>query len=243
MIIYQSPHRNIMNFLHLVQFLCFSADPADCTNKVVLLEDKISVIHYTHDWLITSRVLNSSICGLLSVPHQLRIPHCFDNLLDTINFDNFFSRTQRHTAYFGITGYSYCGITHRPLPLESNQTVTELCKMISSLLPKLQFNSVLINYYPHSNSCIPRHADNEPEICEESNIVTLSLGDTRDVYFFSITGHKPMAKLSLNTWDLLIFSKSSQFVYLHEVPASYNLQAKARLSLTFRLLRVTTSLK
>ena len=207
-----------------------------CTSeesRITTFEKNTAVYCYSEVSAVPTYIIQNCICCTLSIPKQFRIHECFQKLLDSITFDHCFAQSQRSTAFFGVTTYSYSGIKHRPAAISSNVVLTELCNVVNKLLPNFKFNSVLLNYYPNSHSKIPCHADDEADILHDSFILTLSLGDTRNMSFFNYSNTK-LAKVELHPWDILIFSKISQFKYKHAVGAGLELFRSPRLSLTFR---------
>ena len=205
-------------------------------SRITTFDSNTDVVYYSAVSAVPTYIIQNCMCCTLSVPNQLRIHECFKKLLNSITFDHCFAQSQRSTAFFGVTTYSYSGIEHRPAAISSNVVLTELCNVVDKLLPNFKFNSVLLNYYPNKQSNIPCHADDELDILHDSFILTLSLGDTRNMWFYNYENVK-LAKVKLHPWDILIFSKASQFVYKHSVGPGLELFRAPRLSLTFRNLR------
>ena len=146
----------------------------------------------------------------------------------TKTFDN------RCVAYYGQNKYSYGNVTHEPQPLSDNQYLTKLISYFEVVYPDLQFNSAMVNCYRDGNQCIPHHSDSEDDICDGSDIVTISLGEKRTLEFTEIksTHH---SSVTLNHGDVLIMSKASQLHYTHGIPTEAD--KGLRLSVTLRLIR------
>ncbi len=129
-------------------------------------------------------------------------------------------------------------MTHKPNPICNNQLVESICNIVKAMVPDITINSVLINYYPAMSSYIPLHADNEPAILADSYILTLSFGDTRHICFHSFSkAPNELCKIELRSWELLLFSRASQNIYKHAVPADVTNYSYGRISLTFRCLQ------
>ncbi len=173
-------------------------------HKVITLHNNTLVYSYPAVSDIPSCRLMSSICCLLNTPKKYRIPGCFQKLYNSIVFDKFFTQSQRYTAFYGDLSYTYSGTTHRPNRIDSNPVISDICSIVQGLLPEFTFNTVLVNYYPEKSSYIPCHSDDENEILINSYITTLSLGDTRNMCFYTAK-HLKIAEIKLDTWDLLIF--------------------------------------
>ena len=178
------------------------------------------------------------ICLKYTVPVSLRLELDYVELVKSLNFDHFFERSARYTAYFGDVPYTYGGTTHSTHPIESNVYIYKAKKLIKSLFPVVDVNSVLVNYYPRSSSFLPFHADDESEIAASSFIVTLSLGSSRQIAFRRKSRGPVMCKVMLESWDLLFFSKSSQSYFLHSIVPGMSSPGpdSSRISLTFRYL-------
>ena len=159
----------------------------------------------------------------------------FDNVLESFKFDNRFKNSKRCTAYFGTNPYSYSGMVHVPVPIESNCYMYKAYKIISDLFPDVNLNSILVNFYPSNAAFLPYHSDDEPAIVTDSYIITLSIGDPRNIVFRKIGQHTEIYRLTLEQSLLLIFSKNSQFSYEHSIPPCVEPGCgKGRISLTFR---------
>ena len=205
-------------------------------SRITTFDRNTAVFCYPELSAVPKYIIQNCICCTLNIPKQLRIHDCFQKLLNSITFDHCFAQSQRSTAFFGVTTYSYSGIKHCPAAISSNVVLTELCNVVNKLLPNFKFNSVLLNYYPNEHSSIPCHADDELDILHDSFILTLSLGDTRSMCFYN-SDNTRLAKVKMHPWDILIFSKASQFLYKHSVGPGLELFRSPRLSLTFRNLR------
>ena len=104
--------------------------------------------------------------------------------------------------------------------------------------PYLCVNSCLINYYPDKSCFIPDHCDDETSIVEDSFILTISIGSTRQMQFKDLSDNTLLCSVSLADGQILIFSKQSQNLFTHGVPADtnnlFNDDYSPRISATFR---------
>lgn len=136
--------------------------------------------------------------------------------------------SEREILYFGKYDYRYGNIKH---------SASELPTIIRSIMEKIAgssdsgLNSCLITKYNNGKDCCPSHFDNEPFIGFDSNIYTLSIGNTRTMSFkCDINSSTECVKLKNNS--LLSFSRYSQEFWAHEIPADDS--NACRFSLTFR---------
>jgi len=186
-----------------------------------------------------SRSLNTDpniICFKSAVPDRDRIDLSLPVLLESLKFDKWFNNTDRFTAYYGHSPYKYSGTEHKPVSIFENVNILNLYNIIRGLFPNCCGDSILINYYPRGRSFLPFHADDEPEINPMSHIITLSLGGSRRIGFRLKSGNGPnICTLRLNSWDVLIFSKRSQFMFKHSILKEDHC-TDARISFTIRQL-------
>ena len=161
--------------------------------------------------------------------------------LDDLKSTGQFRQENGHSVVLYGKAYNYTGS-------KTSQNPDPIPPLLSGVVKKLEeklnlhqpLNSVLINYFPASqsgaSSFISKHSDDEPVIAAESEIVTLSIGATRTINFEEI--HNPDSnKSSLEVVDNSIYSMSrkSQGWYQHSVPPP-PLETDERFSLTFRSL-------
>ena len=78
------------------------------------------------------------------------------------------------------------------------------------------FNQVSVTYYKPDSS-LGRHADDENSIVPGSVIAGVSLGDTRQMAFYSRHRVSELGRISLIPGSLLLMKADEQFVYDHEV--------------------------
>ena len=96
------------------------------------------------------------------------------------------------------------------------------------------YNSVLLNYYRVGSDSMGLHADDEPELGPRPCIASLSLGETREIYF----RHKHRRdlgtfKLALPSASLLVMRGDTQANWKHGI-RKLSQRCGPRLNLTFR---------
>jgi len=128
--------------------------------------------------------------------------------------------------------YSYSNMTMQPTAW------SELALSIKSFIEsnaKLQFNSVLINYYRDGQDSNGWHADNEPELGINPVIASLSLGGVRDFQLRNNANKKHKYSIALEHGSLLLMQGKTQSCWQHHVPKRAN--AEPRINLTFRTIK------
>lgn len=175
---------------------------------------------------IIDNILVNPFSKLDNMPFQL-----FDvsKLEDTTT--DYLKLGSRSVAYYGDYPYTYSGISHSARPYSDNKYLLHILSYVQIVLPDIKFNSAMIHRYPNGNSIIPRHSDDEECIHSESNIVTISLGETRSMEFQNKqTGL--IKHVDMLHGDVLIMSKESQKYYTHAIPADAS--NNIRFSVTLR---------
>lgn len=142
---------------------------------------------------------------------------------------------QREVKYYGEKLYRYGRTTHSANPLPSTGYLSLILQKTREFFPNLSFNSVLVTKYNNGQCCIPMHSDNEREIASHSEIVTISLGATRDIRLEAIHGDFK-ATYSIPHGSVYSMSAESQRHYRHGVPRD-NKCTKPRVSITLRKLQ------
>ena len=99
-------------------------------------------------------------------------------------------------------------------------------------ITSFKFNSVLANLYRDGNDSMGLHSDDEKELGKNPVIASLSLGETREIYF----KHKNK-KLNLvipqASGQLLLMHGKTQQYWKHEIKKTKKIK-KPRINLTFR---------
>ena len=141
----------------------------------------------------------------------------------------------RHLAYYGEVGYQYNGIVHKAKSFNENSYLCQILGHLKSIMPNLAFNSALITKYRNGNDHLNFHSDNEPEIIANSDIITLSFGESRVIEFRPITHENQTSQttcLQINHGEIFLMSRESQNYFEHSVPKDSS--KGLRLSITLR---------
>ena len=136
-------------------------------------------------------------------PSELRTLIC--EYLDSCH--NFTDKTSRKILQFGRS-YRYSRIYKSSAPSEIPAPFKAAIDLIHERFTvgkQNEINSVLINKYQVEQLHMPKHSDDEPSISPESQIFTLSLGDTCTVTF---SDKCTSNERSLNVADNSIYSMS-----------------------------------
>ena len=141
----------------------------------------------------------------------------------------------RHVAYYGDFPYKYEGSVHKPNPIKSNPNLVTILNNVKLVIPSISFNSVLITKYPNGNFHLPYHSDNEESICEDSAIITISLGQSRVIKFRPKSNHDSELSINLSHGQVFTMSKKSQQFFEHCIPKDFTRQP--RISITLRLIK------
>ena len=112
-----------------------------------------------------------------------------------------------------------------------NNLLLEIKEKIENIT-SFKFNSVLANLYRDGNDSMGLHSDDEKELGKNPVIASLSLGETREIYF----KHKNK-KLNLvipqASGQLLLMHGKTQKYWKHEIKKTKKIK-KPRINLTFR---------
>ncbi|WP_205500503.1 alpha-ketoglutarate-dependent dioxygenase AlkB family protein [Rufibacter psychrotolerans] len=140
----------------------------------------------------------------------------------------------RLTAWYADAGkaYTYSGLTWQPLPWLPE--LTELRTRLESATGAA-FNSVLLNLYRHGQDSMGWHADDEPELGQNSIIASLSLGQERTFAFRHRQQKELKHQLVLPSGSLLLMAGPTQHFWHHQLPKTTKPQ-QPRINLTFRFI-------
>ena len=112
-----------------------------------------------------------------------------------------------------------------------NNLLLEIKEKIENIT-SFKFNSVLANLYRDGNDSMGLHSDDEKELGKKPVIASLSLGETRELYF----KHKNK-KLNLiipqASGQLIVMHGKTQEYWKHEIKKTKKIK-KPRINLTFR---------
>jgi len=107
----------------------------------------------------------------------------------------------------------------------------EIKKIIESIT-SFKFNSVLANLYRDGNDSMGLHSDDEKELGKNPVIASLSLGESRDIYF-KHKKNKSSLVISQTSGQLLVMRGRTQEYWKHEIKKTKKFK-KPRINLTFR---------
>ena len=143
-------------------------------------------------------------------------------------------------AYFGKTEYGYGRSLHKPCNYpDVDHPLRSMIKFISDQLNDPTFNTenitCLATLYEDGSASIPMHSDNEQCIVRSSNIITVSLGASRELTFRSKVGPERTQSLHLTHGQVHVMTRQSQDFWEHGVPSDPRIKSP-RVSLTFRRL-------
>jgi alkylated DNA repair dioxygenase AlkB len=146
-------------------------------------------------------------------------------------------RTPRLTCWVADPGCSY---RYSGLQQAIHPWTAELETLRQLLLDQLglRFNSLLLNRYRDGADRMGWHADDEPELDDQTPIVSLSLGAARDLRFRPRRGGEAPFAINLADGDLLVMDPPSQRHWQHALPPRARV-SQERINLTFRVIRPT----
>ena len=183
------------------------------------------------------------ILPFVSVPNSPFADFDFCELEQETHFDTVLGN--RSLAYFGEYDYSYNGVNHKPNPIpKSDRYLCSILEHLYNVLPNFEYNSILISKYNDGTDFLGFHSDNESEIVNQSDIVTISLGQTRTAKFRALPGSGnscPEQSLVLEHGHVFLMSRLSQNYFEHSIIADNS--QNPRISLTFRLLKPSSTLR
>ena len=159
---------------------------------------------------------------------------CLNDLNWEKGFIKIFGKTNqipRLQSWYADNGIEYTYSGKKLKRHNWNETLIEIKGEIEKIT-SFKFNSVLANLYRDENDSMGLHSDNEKELGINPVIASLSLGESRDLYF----KHKNIKK-SLNipqkNGQLIVMHGETQKYWKHEIKKTKKLK-KPRIDLTFR---------
>ena len=155
-------------------------------------------------------------------------------LVDELNFSHKFNN--RSALYFGKYTYTYKGGRHDPRMVKPDSYLDKLCSYLDVVLPDFKYNSVLVHLFQSGEQTMPSHSDDEECIEDGSDIITVSLGATRNLVFKDTVSDRVVHTTKLFHGSVSCMSKTSQRYYRHEIPKEPECK-EPRVSLTFRLIK------
>lgn len=137
----------------------------------------------------------------------------------------------RLTAWYGDKAYSYSGLKNEPQPWLP--VLLQLKEQVEQAT-NYGYNSVLLNFYPHGQSGMGWHSDDEPELGPEPTIASVSFGAARR-FGFKHRHNKAQANqyITLEDGSLLLMQGATQQNWLHSITKTAR-PTGSRINLTFR---------
>ena len=139
----------------------------------------------------------------------------------------------RLTAFYGNTNkdYSYSGIVMKPI--EWNEDLLFIRKRVEEIV-KINFTSVLLNYYRDGKDSMGWHSDDEKELGQNPVIGSVSFGESR-VFQMRHKFRKDIKKvdIALTNGSFLLMKGATQHFWQHQIPKT-NRELESRINLTFR---------
>lgn len=138
----------------------------------------------------------------------------------------------RLTAWYGEYNaiYSYSGLTLTPLPW--NNELLCIKQAIENQL-HLEFNSCLLNLYRTGQDSMGWHADDEPELGPQPQIVSVSFGAQRKFVLRRKSARRSKFIIELGNGSVLLMGGACQERWEHALPKSAQIFCP-RINLTFR---------
>jgi len=141
--------------------------------------------------------------------------------------------TPRLSAWYADADtYDYTSIRKsRP-----NRWTPELLMIKSMVEPiaRVEFNSVLLNYYRDGNDSVAWHSDNEKALGTHPTIASVTFGQVRSFDIRNKTDHSEKYSVRLEHGSLLLMKGDLQSNWDHRIAKSTK-PMKPRLNLTFRI--------
>ena len=159
------------------------------------------------------------------------------NWIDICKDTNFSRIGSRSVKYYGASDYGYGPTVHKAKHYPQNATIDHIFTQISEALQDPSFNkeqvTCLITKYEDGKCHIPFHSDDENKVT--GDIITLSLGASRDLVFRSKVGPVKQQIHKLDHGCVYVMTRESQNFWEHGILPQPEVQ-DCRMSLTFRRL-------
>ncbi len=227
---------NLQNIIDSVDVLCQSEKPQDISVDVSCQSEKPQDISYA---LRQSSNVQSDTTTTIDTPYVTKLQGVpfsdFDAEKLVCDIQDFVCINNREVKYYGKFRYSYGRTQHEPCNIPENSYMSKLVHRVASKYPDLVFNSVLVSKFINGNVSLPMHSDNEEEIVKNSDILTVSLGESRTVNFQQKKGGK-LVPIQVDHGQVYVMSALSQTDFLHGIPKEPSCTG-LRVSLTFRYIQ------
>jgi alkylated DNA repair dioxygenase AlkB len=139
-----------------------------------------------------------------------------------------------------IKDYYFTGVQHKALKLPSE--FKPFYKWAKKLCPddNVRYNQALINWYKDGSHYIGAHSDDERLLVKNSNILSISLGETRIFRIRNKQTKEIIKNIPLKHGTYIIMGGTMQSRYTHEivkVTGDKALKMKPRINITFRIFK------
>ncbi|MDT0676729.1 alpha-ketoglutarate-dependent dioxygenase AlkB family protein [Autumnicola musiva] len=137
----------------------------------------------------------------------------------------------RLTALYADNGkdYKYSGLTMHPQPFsETLLKIKEAVEKVSDV----RFTTCLLNLYRNGKDSMGWHADDEKELGDNPEIVSVSFGAER-IFHLRHKSKTAKFKLKLENGSLLVMKGPTQHFWKHQLPKTKK-EIGSRINLTFR---------
>ena len=165
---------------------------------------------------------------------QLWFESCLHDLNWETGFIKIFGKTHqipRLQAWYADNGINYTYSGKKLQRHNWNNTLIEIKEKIENIT-SFKFNSVLANLYRDGNDSMGLHSDDEKELGKNPVIASLSLGESRDIYFKHKNNKSNLIIPQINGQLLVMYGKTQKY-WKHEIKKTKKLK-KPRINLTFR---------
>lgn len=143
---------------------------------------------------------------------------------------------ERKACVFGYSyvKYVYSGKSKITNPFSLIPVLLQMKEKVEKFV-KIEFDHVLVNYYPTGNAALSWHADDEPMIDQTKPIASLSFGTKR---LFKIRNNetRKIFEISLENGDLFVMQPGVQEKWKHCIMKDSSVTFP-RINLTFRVFK------
>ena len=149
---------------------------------------------------------------------QLWFESCLHDLNWETGFIKIFGKTHqipRLQAWYADNGINYTYSGKKLQRHNWNNTLIEIKGKIESIT-SFKFNSVLANLYRDGNDSMGLHSDDEKELGKNPVIASLSLGESRDIYFKHKNNKSNLIIPQINGQLLVMYGKTQEY-WKHEI--------------------------
>lgn len=170
------------------------------------------------------------------IPRDLATEY-FDRLLNELEWvhkDPLIPREEYYVHNLGLA-YTYgSGKFARSYDSQPTHEVIETIRDSLKELLNVDFDVVFLNIYQHNRHHLGWHADNSPEMSDDHPIVTVSLGEEREIWFRPNDNVKDEIHKKLHHGSACVMLPGMQDTHQHRIP-KHDRECKERISLTFRV--------